>query len=187
MTDRPDSQTVIRPARLSPTRPHRFEIVPDAGARDRLADELGLERLRKLRFAGALYPEGREDWRLEAELGATVVQPCVVTLAPVTTRIEETVTRRYLAHMPGLPGAEAGEEIEMPEDDTADPLPDQLDLAQVMAEALALALPPYPRAADAALPADAQDDATGDADAPEAETRRPFAGLSDLLKKPPEE
>jgi hypothetical protein len=44
--------------------------------------------VRKLRFIGTLEPEGAQDWRLTADLGATVVQPCVVTLAPVTTRLE---------------------------------------------------------------------------------------------------
>jgi uncharacterized metal-binding protein YceD (DUF177 family) len=33
----------------------------------------------------------------------------------------------------------------MPEDETAEPLPATLDLGQVMIEALALTLPPYPR------------------------------------------
>ncbi len=79
------------------------------------------------------------DWRLEAKLGATVVQPCVVTAEPVTTRIDDPVTRRYLAQMP----EPQGDEVEMPEDDSAEPLPDVLDLSAVMAEALALALPLY--------------------------------------------
>lgn len=119
-----------------------FEIAPDAAARAALARRLGILEVRKLRFAGRLRPEGRRDWRLEAALGATVTQACVVTLEPVRTRIDEAVGRRYLAQMPDLP---AGDEIEMP-DDAAEPLPAGLDLGAVMAEALALALPPWPRA-----------------------------------------
>jgi uncharacterized metal-binding protein YceD (DUF177 family) len=72
-----------------------------------------------------------------------VVQPCVVTLEPVTTRIEEPVERRFRAELPEpLPGAE----VEMPEDDALEPLPETLDLGRVMTEALALAVPEYPRA-----------------------------------------
>ena len=41
---------------------------------------------------------------LEADLGATVVQSCVVTLDPVTTRVEETALRRYT---PDIEAAEA--------------------------------------------------------------------------------
>jgi uncharacterized metal-binding protein YceD (DUF177 family) len=119
-----------------------FELTPDAEVRQTLARELELSALRKLRFAGWLIPEGKHDWRLEAQLGATVVQPCVVTAEPVTTRIDEPVTRRYLANMP----EPDGEEVQMPEDDTLEPLPATLDLSEVMAEALALALPLYPRA-----------------------------------------
>jgi uncharacterized metal-binding protein YceD (DUF177 family) len=55
------------------------------------------------------------------------------------------VTRRYLADW----REPTGEEAEMPEDDTTEALPEALDLAAVMAEALALALPDYPRAPDA--------------------------------------
>lgn len=138
----------LKMAALSRHQPFTFLIEPDAEARAALAGELGITQVRKLRFAGALTPEGRADWLLQADLGATVVQPCVVTLAPVTTRIDQTVTRRYLVRWQD---PEAGSETEMPEDDTAEPLPEVLDLAEVMAEALALALPDYPRADGADL------------------------------------
>ena len=63
--------------------------MPDAAARGALAEELGLLDLRKLRLSGRITPDGDSGWRLDATLGATVVQPCVVTLQPVTTRIDE--------------------------------------------------------------------------------------------------
>jgi uncharacterized metal-binding protein YceD (DUF177 family) len=125
------------------TRSKDFGLAPDAETRAALAEALGILAIRKLTFDGRIAPEGAEDLRLTARLGATVVQPCVVTLAPVTTRIDEDVTRLYLAELPATP---EGDEVEMPEDDTAEPLPREIDLAQVMAEALALALPPWPRA-----------------------------------------
>lgn len=158
--------------------PTVFEIVPDAESRGALAERLGLTKLSKLRFSGTLHPEGRGDWRLEATLGATVVQPCAVTLAPVTTRIDATVLRRYLAN---LPAPDAGAETEMPEDDTVEPLPRTLDLPLVMEEALSLELPDYPRASGAdfegqsALP-------PGAAPITDAETK-PFAGLASLRDK----
>jgi uncharacterized metal-binding protein YceD (DUF177 family) len=151
-----------------------FELHPDAEARSALARELDLSALRKLRFAGRLCPEGARDWRLEATLGATVVQPCVVTAEPVTTRIDEKIVRRYLADLP----APMAEEVEMPEDDSTDPLPTTLDLSEVMAEALALALPLYPRAQGAALSA-AQFAAPGVAPLSD-EDAKPLAGLAAL-------
>jgi len=44
-----------------------------------IAEELGLSDLRKLRLQGRVFEDGT-DWVLDAQLGATVVQPCVVTL-----------------------------------------------------------------------------------------------------------
>lgn len=125
-----------QPLRLAPPAPRQpipFDLRPEAPARAALADVLGIDAIRKLSFAGRLTPVGRHDWTLEARLGATVVQPCVVTLAPVTTRIDESVTRRYMAELPEpAPG-----ETEMPEDDVED-LPTTLDLWDVLAESLAL-------------------------------------------------
>ena len=156
-------------------RPIPFALAPEAEDRARIAAHLGILGIRKLRFSGRLLPEGRQDWRLQAELGATVVQECVVTLAPVTTRIDEPVERRYLAE---VTPPEAGE-VEMPEDDTIEELPSTLDLVEVMAEALALALPPYPRAEGVEL---GEVVVTQPGAEPLTEERaKPFAGLRDVL------
>lgn len=164
-------------ARLSRGAQTTFMLTPEAPERAALAAELGLQALRKLRFAGRLIPEGRRDWRLEAELGATVVQACVITAEPVTTRIDEAVLRRYMAE---LPEAE-GDEVEIPEDDSAEPLPVMLDLTAVMAEALALALPIYPKAPGAAL-GEARFAAPGTEPLSD-EAARPLSGLSALRDK----
>ena len=169
-------QKVIRLADLAGRKEFSFVIEPDSAGRDAIVAELALRGLRKLRFEGALRPLGRTDWRLEARLGATAVQDCVVTLDPVTTRIDESVTRSYVAEMPEIePG-----EVEMPEDDTVDPLPVTLDLAEVMIEALALALPAFPRAEGAELGSLV---VTAPGLTPMTdEVARPFAGLGALKK-----
>ncbi|WP_369822817.1 DUF177 domain-containing protein [Rhodovulum sp. MB263] len=165
----------LRLAGLRSREPIAFELVPDPEERAALAERLGITTLKKLRFFGELCPEGQADWRLEASLGATVVQPCVVTLAPVSTRIDTDVLRLYRADMPTRPEAE---EIEMPEDDNEEPLPDRLDLALVMEEALALAMPLYPRAEGADL-GEAVFAAPGVAPMQDAELK-PFAALARL-------
>ena len=124
-----------------------FKIEPDAGERGILASQLRLLGLRKVRFEGQLIPEVSGDWRLTATIGATVVQPCSVTLEPVTTRIQEDVERWYQADF-RVPD---DSEVEMNPDDTVEPLPSQFDLGALMAEVLALALPDFPRAAGAEL------------------------------------
>ncbi|MFN3823694.1 MAG: YceD family protein [Pseudorhodobacter sp.] len=131
-----------------PTRkPLRFDVTLDAPGRRAMVEALGLSALPHLRLCGEIRPAGHGDFELEARLEARVIQPCVVTLAPVETRVANTVLRRYVE---GMVWPE-GEEAEMPEDDSAEPMPDRIDLREVTMEALALALPDYPRAAGADL------------------------------------
>lgn len=167
----------FRLADLAARKPTRFTLAPDDAAVRALAEDLGILALRKLSFRGELVPKGRHDWELTAHLGATAVQACIVTLAPVQTRIDEQVLRRYLADMP----QPEGDEVEMPEDDTAEPLPQVIDAGAVMAEALALALPLYPRAPGAELGA-VQGTPPG-AEPIVEEKLRPFAGLADLMRQ----
>lgn len=167
----------FRVAALSARKPARFDLRPGPDAMAAIAASLGILGLEGLRFHGELRPGGRQDWVLEANLEATVTQACIVTLAPVTTRIAEPVVRRYVA---GL-AEPLAEEVEMP-DETVEPLPAVIDAGAVMVEALTLALPPYPRAAEAEF-AGAAAAPEGAAPLTEEETTRPFAGLADLLKK----
>ena len=170
-------QTRFRVADLPDRRETRFEVVPTADQRAEIAERLKILDIRKLRFAGSLRPEGSRGWVLEADLGATVVQSCVVTLDPVTTRVEETALRRYT---PDIEAAEA--EARAQADADGVPMPDDDSLeAEVMEEALALALPLYPRADGAAM---------GGATFAEPGTKplededvKPFAGLASLRDK----
>ena len=71
-----------------------------------------------------------------------MVQTCVVTLDPVTTRIDQPVRR---ASLPAGRAARAEVVVDPDEDDEIEPLGDRIDLGLVAIEALALALPAYPR------------------------------------------
>jgi uncharacterized metal-binding protein YceD (DUF177 family) len=167
---------IIRLSDLGQRQATRFELSPETGDRAAIAASLGIPGVKKLRFEGWLRPEGRQDWHLQGQLGATVVQESVVSLDPVTTRIDERVERRYLADFvePEL------SESEMPEDDTVEELPQSLDLVQVMLEALALALPPYPRAEGEEL---GEIVVTEPGAEPLTEERaKPFAALRDAIK-----
>lgn len=170
--------SVIRVADLPANRTHAFDLRPAADARDAIAERLGLLQLRKIRFSGELRPEGRQDWTLVGVLRATVVQSCVVTLEPVVTPIEASVERRYIR---GFSGPEGSGEYEMPQDELAEPLGDTIDLALVMEEALALELPPYPRAPGAELTG-AQVTEPGKAPMTDDDAR-PFAALKGLRDK----
>jgi len=165
---------IIRLADLPQNRPTPFEVTPDSAALAGLARDLDLLGLRRVRLSGQIAAIGQTDWRLSAQLGATVVQPCGVTLDPVRSRIDAPVERLYLADY----ADPDTDETEMPEDDSAEPLPDTVDLHHLLAEALALNLPLYPRKADADLAQSAFTEpgrtALQDSDL------RPFAGLAAL-------
>ncbi len=113
-----------------------------------IADILSAVSVEKMRISGALSPIGAKDWDLKANVGASVVQTCVVTLQPVRTRIDVPVALNYVADY------RAGEQdsvTEMMVDASIEPLGHEIDLANIAIEALALALPDYPRAPDARL------------------------------------
>ncbi|MFK7753606.1 MAG: YceD family protein [Sedimentitalea sp.] len=167
-------QTALRVSDLNQNAPTPFELRPDSDHLKALAAELGLLGLKKLRFGGKISALGPRDWQLQAQLGATVVQSCVLTLDPVTTRLDTKVERRFLADMPEPELAE----IEMESDDSIEKLGSWIDPAAIMAEALALALPLYPRSTDAAL-GEAVFTKPGQTPMRD-EDARPFAGLAAL-------
>lgn len=164
----------LRVADLPTRKTTTFEIAPTDKERAAIATELTLPSIKKLKFTGEISPTGSKNWRLDAELGATVVQECVVTLDPVTTRIDEKVSRIYV---PELIVAESAE-VEMPEDDTIDEIPETLDLVEIMLESLSLALPAFPRSEGASLgeAVFADENVTPMSD----EDAKPFAGLGAL-------
>ena len=164
-------------ANLSPQKPFRRTWEPSADIRAAMADQLGITEMRKLRVELVLTPRGKSDWHLEARWGATVVQPCVVTLAPVVTRLEEKNTLTYTTKMPQITESEA----EMPEDDTLEALPEEIDLSITIAEMIALALPDYPRAEGVEMRAQVFGP-PGEAPMTD-EDAKPFAGLASLKEK----
>lgn len=156
-----------------------FDLEMSNAMQDRFVAALGLLGLRKFRFTGQIESESKADWHLSGHLGATVVQSCVVTLEPVTTRIDETVERRFLRDWHQI--QTQADEAEMPEDETTEPLGDEIDLVAIAQEALSLALPAFPRSKDAEL--ERVHAAPPGVDALEDEQLKPFAELADLKKK----
>lgn len=168
------STAAYRIADLPQNRVVKFDLRPEPAQNNAFSDELDLLGLRKLRFSGQFKASGKSDWRLTGMLGATVIQPCTVTLEPVTTRIDQPVERLFVKDFDKL----EEEEIEMPEDDTIEQLGAWIDPEAVMIEALCLALPEYPRIEGADL---GQAIFTQPGNAPmRDEDARPFAGLAAL-------
>lgn len=163
---------LIRVAHLNPRKPAELTLTPDDAERARIAEALDLIELPGASLSVRIAAAGYDAWELTGDLSATVVQPCVVTLAPVGTKIREQVRRVYSPHAAQPEPDANGAEIEMP-DDEVEPLGQSIDVGAVMVEALSLALPLYPRAEGAELPSDEPDE--------DEDTQRPFAGLAALL------
>lgn len=164
----------FRSGALSTRKPTRFDLRTTAAERAAMAEDLGLLELPYLHFKGEIRPSGARDFVLEARLEADIVQPCSITLAPVPSKVAENVRRLYISDWIE-PDAE---EVEMPEDDNADPIPEVIDIGAVVLEALSLSLPLYPRAEGVAL---GQLVATPPgAEVLADEVVKPFAGLAAL-------
>ncbi len=168
----PEFARVIVLSRLRDVTEFAFDIAPDDAEAEAVARLLGAIRIRKMRFAGTLTPLPATGWRLEGRLGATAVQTCVVSLEPVTTRIDQPVRRTWLPLTDPLPA----ETMLLPggDEDEVEPLGPSIDLGLVAIEALALALPDYPRKPGAAIPPEL---GTG---AEDEDRPKPFAALAAL-------
>jgi uncharacterized metal-binding protein YceD (DUF177 family) len=138
----------------------RFELAELSG----LTAEVRLRRARAGRYV-----------EIDATLRAAVAQSCVVTLDPVAAEIEESFT---LLMGPIDERGRKGDELVV-ELDEPEPLDgDEIDVGELVAQQLSLALDPYPRRPDVAFP-DGADPASRPADdaAPAAPAANPFAAL----------
>jgi uncharacterized metal-binding protein YceD (DUF177 family) len=99
----------------------------------------------------------------------------------VTTRIDDTITRRFIPADRISGEVDDEGEIEINDDDTLEPLEQVFDLHRIFIEALALALPDYPRSTDKPVTPQvfAQDGVAPMTD----EDTKPFAALAALKAK----
>jgi len=168
------SRYALRVADLSQSREVKVAVTPTASEREALQAELDLLDLRKVTLTGTLSPLGKRDWQLRATLGATVVQTCVATLDPVTTRIDTEVERAFLKAFEDTDEPET----EMSDEDHVEALGSYIDPLAILAEALSLALPLYPRAG-ALDPIEIRVTEPGKQPMSDEEAK-PFAGLAAL-------
>jgi uncharacterized metal-binding protein YceD (DUF177 family) len=109
---------------------HRFDLL----SLDRLEAEIRLERV-----AGGMV-------RLSGRLGADVVQACVISLEPVASTLDQEFIVLY-----GSPEAGKAVMVDL-ETDEAEPFDGTaIDIGEAVAQQLAMALDPYPRAPGASL------------------------------------
>ena len=161
----------------------RFDNLPSAGRsievgatreeREVIAERLNVTSVELLQaklhaspIKGGIQVQGRVE--------AKVTQPCVITFVPVVQSISETFARVFLhgreEEYTGPPGAEVFIDLE------GEDLPDyfegpEVDFSDLILEAVALAIDPYPKAPGAEVP---------EAFSEEDEDTSPFASLKQL-------
>lgn len=135
------------------TEPKRLEIAADARERETLAKRFALPAIALLEAQAELIQTG-EEVRATGRMRAAVTQSCVASGEPLEAVVDEPFS---LVFRPRPSVERPDEEVELSQaelDVTFYDVP-FVDLGEAVAETLALALDPYPRAAggDAALKA----------------------------------
>lgn len=143
-----------------------------------LAQRYGIPAVERLEAVMKVRAMPRSDkYKVVGTLSAAVVQVCVVSLGPVRQTIDESFSVIFGPQTEDNDDPEAA--MDLNADDPPDPLIDgMIDLGEVAAEHLALALDPFPRAEGAQIQAFAPDIAPE-----ETVTNRPFAVLSEFRNK----
>ena len=147
---------MLIPAEFS--RPLALDSVPPSGTRVRLeastdecralAKRFDLVSLDRLEGVIDIAPvDLTRTVHVSGRVFAHVVQSCVVTFEPVGAAIEADFDRLFSRDEPVETDAEVEIDVEA---ETPEPVfGDRLDLGEILAEELSLALEPYPRAPDA--------------------------------------
>lgn len=169
---------IIRLKDMTKAQTVSFDIAFTFSEMDSVATILSANAVHKMHLQGTLKPKDTQDWMLEAKIGATVIQDCVVTLDPVKTRIDSTITRLYSANHSFHDAASVSE---MNPDEWIDPLCDEINLMDIAIETLALKLPDYPKKPNAVL--DQSVFAAPGIPPMTNEDVKPFASLSELRDK----
>jgi len=171
----PEFSRPVRFDRIAKSGQYTFSETPTEEELRKIAKALDILSVRKMRFSGHLIPLDNDGWLLEATLGASVTQPCVITLEPVRTRIDLEVRRSYVSD------TVSSTELAFEDADDIEPLESKIDIGSVALEALSLALPDYPKAEGAKL-GELEVVPPGASPIGE-ETVKPFAGLAALRDK----
>ncbi|GBQ28547.1 hypothetical protein AA12717_2984 [Gluconacetobacter sacchari DSM 12717] len=161
-----------------------MDIEADAAERAALARRFGLPAIHALSCHYRLTPGRQEQVLAEGWLAAEVEQVCVATAEPFVSMLTADFVARFVP-------AERFREDEDLDPEAVDEIPyehDTIDVGELAAEELSLALDPYPRRPGAVLPADVGSvdlpPATAEADEDAAKEGRPspFAALAALRK-----
>jgi hypothetical protein len=131
-----------------PEEGRHFVLAADPDTRASIARMAGLRELPSLEGDFEVTREGSGGLRVVGRVSATVGQTCVVSLEPLTNRIEESVDLLFMPKPAAeLTGAETerGSRAEAKWDEPEPLVGGVVDLGVIATEFLVLGLDPYPR------------------------------------------
>jgi uncharacterized metal-binding protein YceD (DUF177 family) len=147
-----------------------------------LADDLDIIGLSDVMVSGLVRRQQKSD-RIEvlATLKAQAVQACVVSLDPVSQAIDVEFTVYYTFNKEDVVSEEIDYVVGMDEEDLPELIVGgRINVMDIIAEQIVLALDPYPRKEDVAAVNVA---VTTEETEKSQEVHRPFANLKDLMSR----
>ena len=174
--------SLVRFSEINQSKPFEFHFILSSQKISELIERLDLLNIKKVSLAGILSPISINEWRLKAELRATVKQKCVVSFKPVQTIVNETITRTFSSSvLKDTLAADDDGASPVVFDDTLHEFNDEIDLTDLIFEELTLTLPLYPKFKGAEL---GSYSVTEPGVKPLTEENlKPFAQLSELRDK----
>ncbi|WP_026381124.1 YceD family protein [Afifella pfennigii] len=178
-----NGQPFFKPLRLAevPAAGRTLKLEASTPERERIAEQLAVPSVAALTAELTIRPISADGYRLDGRLFGEVTRHCVVTLAPITEKVEEDVAvtlrpaETFERGGPAEPGERASREaVEIAvesEEDTEPYSGNQVDLGALLVQYVALALDPHPRAPGARFAEHMED---------ETAPQSPFAALERL-------
>ncbi len=162
-----------------------IDIEADGAERAALARRFGLLSLASLKAKCRLRPVAGGMIELTGALHAELEQECVVSLEPVPARVDERFEVRYALDIARFRAAGAEELIDMEAEEPPEAIDaGAIDLGEAVAQQLAVALDPFPRAPGVEFNGVVEPEAAEAASSAGSEGKAsPFAALVRLKEK----
>lgn len=166
-----------------------LSIEADSGALEALKSRLEVDKVNSLKADIKILRElGGHNIYVSGKLAGSVTQPCVVTLAPVTTEVHEEFDAHFADKAQALPFKAAKAKLEAKAGTIEQPMLEEkedpeaivdgiIDLGELVTQFFLLSIPAYPRAEGV--------DITGlvGGETPEDKRVSPFAALKNWKKE----
>lgn len=157
-------ETLIDVETLPVKGPYRGVLVVTEAELAALADRFGFIEIRNLEISVEIVRVGPDAWDVKGRLQAKLLQPCIVTGDPVPETVDFALEERYVR------ATNEDDEVVVGLEDS-EPLVDGcIELGEMVAQSLALAVNTWPRTVDAP-----DEFKAGDVEVP-----HPFASLGSL-------